>query len=311
MFKTLDFKPLPGFSSPHLQMIFANYGPRGKEPPSKSTLIKLSDGDVLSCEVSTPAKWSEGSRTIIMVHGVGGSHQSPYMIRLSRKFFAAGNRVVRINLRGAGSGEGLNNKPYNCGTSHDVWEVVKFLKNETPKTKINVLGFSLGGSVALKMGGELGEEANEHIDRIMAVCPVLDLIHTVKKISLKSNWIYHQYYLKKVLEQGRRWVGDKVIPTLKAFDDHVTAPLWGYEDADDYYRRCSSFQFIPSIKVPCKILLAADDPFIDPHALHDVQLPSNAHIWVTSHGGHMGYIGWGNNQQGPYWMDKQLMEWNH
>src|ERR1700733_8064317 len=101
MFDFLDFCPLPGFSSPHLQMVLATYGPAGKEPPSKEMIVVLEDDDQLSCHVSTPKNWKPHHKTLVLVHGLCGSHRSCYMIRIARKAFDQGLRVVRINLRGA------------------------------------------------------------------------------------------------------------------------------------------------------------------------------------------------------------------
>lgn len=313
MFKHLNFQPLPGLASPHMQMFLSNFGPTGNEPSSAPTLFSLTDGDRLSCQISTPKTWKNTDPTSVLVHGVGGSHQSPYMVRMSRKLYNANQRVVRINLRGAGSGAGLCKKPYNCGSSHDVWSVLHELKKSTPQSSIQLTGFSLGGALIIKMAGEQGEKANNVIDKMTAVCPVLDLIQTVKYITDKSNWLYHRYYLKKILEQGSAWVKEgslSSISSIKDFDDTVTAPLWGYQDANDYYRQCSSLQFLPDVKVPCNVLLAADDPFIDHKLVTQSKCHSNTNVWLTSHGAHMGFLGSGDNVKGPYWMDNLLLQWN-
>lgn len=310
MFQQIDFRPLPGLASPHLQMIMANYGPSGHEPPSESFIVRLSDGDSLSCMMSTPPTWKPAYPTIVIVHGVGGSHQSSYMIRLSRKFYHSGIRVVRVNLRGCGTGSGLNCRPYNSGNSQDIWEVVEILKLRHPYSPIRLLGFSLGGNLILKLAGEQGEKALNIIERITAVCPVIDLIQTINWISHKSNWFYHKYYLQNVLKQGRKWAVGKTIKTLRSFDDQITAPMWGYMDADDYYQKCSSYKFIPEIKVPCDILMTADDPFIDPYALKKSKIPNSTNLWMTTHGSHLGFIGSGSGIKGPYWMDNLLLQWH-
>src|ERR1700761_7477070 len=97
--KPLEFYPARGFASPHLQTILPTlFNHRGKEPPSASFFIPLTDGDTLYCKISTPSGWKLHQKTIILLHGLGGSHQSGYMVRLSRKCYEAGYRVVRVNL---------------------------------------------------------------------------------------------------------------------------------------------------------------------------------------------------------------------
>ncbi len=310
MFNVLDFHPPTGLASPHLQMVFSNLTPTGDEPPSKSLLISLNDGDKLSCEVSTPPEWQPHQATIVMVHGLGGSHLSPYMIRLSRKFYQEGRRVVRTNLRGCGSGSGLNELPYNSGNSHDVWTILETLKTETPSSPINVIGFSLGGNIIIKMAGEQGENASKFLNRVIAVCPVLNLAESVNQLSQRSNWFYHKYYLKKIHEQGEKWIQKQSISSVFEFDEKITAPLWGYANANDYYEKCSSCNFLSNIQVPCDLLLTADDPFIDHSILEQTKISASTKVWLTEHGGHMGFIAWTGEKQGFFWMDKLLLDWN-
>jgi predicted alpha/beta-fold hydrolase len=78
------------------------------------------------------------------------------------------------------------------------------------------------------------------------------------------------------------------------FDDAVTAPIHGFEDASDYYQRSSSLAFLPSIRRPTLLLSAFDDPFLPPAVRHDVEriARGNRHLTVEFHqrGGHVGFI---------------------
>lgn len=310
MFRELDFRPLIGLSSPHLQMIFANYSPAGDEPPTKQLVVRLSDGDKLCCEVSTPPQWRPNHVTLVLLHGLGGSHTSPYMIRLARKFFHLGKRVVRINMRGAGSGKGLNKKSYMSGNSQDVLTVLQGLRKGAPFSPIHLVGFSLGGNIILKMAGELGKSASRFIDRMMAICPALDLWESVTIISKPANLLYQKYYLASILEQAADQCVGHTIGTMTDFDEKVTAPLWGYASASDYYKQCSSLQFIPEVSVPCDLLFAADDPFIDYTTLNKVTLSKTTRAWLTTYGSHMGFIGKDSRNRGIYWMDQMILDWH-
>lgn len=310
MFQTLDFRPLPGLSSPHLQMLFACYTPAGEEAPSKSIIVNLSDGDQLSLQVSTPEKWQPHDETLVLLHGLGGSHLSPYMVRLSRKFYAAGWRVVRINLRGCGSGAGLNKKSYSSGDSQDIVAVLKQLKKTDPQSSIRLVGFSLGGNIILKMAGELGESASALVERMIAICSPLDLEETLQMVSRRSNRLYHRYYLSQVLKQGERWVQDQRIDSIQDFDDKITVPLRGYSSRRNYYETCSSLAYIPKIRVPCDLLFASDDPFIDHTALARIKLSGTTRAYLTGKGAHMGFIGRDRNERGIFWMDQFLLDWS-
>lgn len=306
--KPISFKPLFGLVSKHLQMIVSAFTPSGKAPASKQLLIDIGEGDQLSCEVSTPFHWKNEDKTIVLIHGLGGSHSSRYIIRAARKFYKIGYQVVRVNLRGCGSGIGLSKKPYCAGNSQDLLKVVQQLKKENPKSPLVLIGFSLGGNIVLKLGGELGECAKHYLEKIIAICPPLDLDKTCALIQQKKYILYHRYYLKSLLEQAKPWVKQK-ISTLYEYDHKVTAPFWGFKGAKEYYQASSSIGFLNSIRCETDILFAKDDPFIKIDELENIQLPSNVHVWTTEHGSHLGFIGITDEPLDFQWLDQLLLKW--
>lgn len=309
MFKRIDFHPPFGLSSPHLQTILSTFGMNGKAPPSEEFIVQLDDGDRLSCHISNPKSNAETKKIVIMVHGLGGSYESGYLIRLSRKIYQAGDCAVRVNLRNCGTGEGFAKLPYNGGTSHDIFTVLKVLRQRFPLSSLILVGFSVGGNIALKLAGELGKDGKRYMDQLIAVCPIVDLYYSVQHIEKKGNWIYHRYYLSHLTKQSKKWMESLSVKSIYEFDDKITAPFWGYKNALDYYKKCSSSAFIDKIAVPTRILFAEDDPFIDCHLLDCITIPSSVNIYTTPFGGHMGFLGWAGKEHGYYWMDKQIMEW--
>jgi hypothetical protein len=307
-FKKLKFQPLRGFSSRHVQTLLAAYGPTGKPAPSQKWLVHLQDGDCISCQVSTPVQWKEKEKTIVLLHGLGGSETSTYLIRLSRKFYQNGHKIVRMNMRGCGSGIGLSKMTYCAGNSGDVFQVLKSLKEESPHSEVTVIGFSLGGNIVLKMAGELGDQAHHFFHTVIAVCPPLDLAHTKVLLDAPKNYLYHYYYLKNLLAQVPSWVPKKA-KTMFEFDSTVTAPLWGFKAADDYYQQCSSINYLSKVKQRAHLLFAEDDPFIPLDILHQKPLSENVNIWTTKHGGHLGFFGHTGRPFDYYWMDHLLLNW--
>jgi predicted alpha/beta-fold hydrolase len=309
MVKYLAFKPLPGLSSPHIQTIVASFTRPGTPPPSSPLLIPLKDGDTLFCQVSTPPTWQEHQQTVVMVHGLAGSINSNYMIRISRKFYEAGYRVVRVNLRGSGEGSNFASLPYHGGSSEDVFIVVKHLKQLIPLSPIILLGFSLGGNIVLKLLGELGEEALSLIENTIAICSPIDLEKTIHLLAKPANKLYHQFYLNQMLRQTQRWTKGREISSLYEYDTFVTAPIWGFSSAEAYYRHSSSRFYIPNIKTPCYILLASDDPFVDPQQLLNIPLPPQMKVALCENGGHMGFLGWTGREHTCFWLDQHLLNW--
>jgi predicted alpha/beta-fold hydrolase len=184
-------------------------------------------------------------------------------------------------------------------------KVLQFLKGEAPASEICLIGFSLGGNISLKLAGELGAEAGKLVNSFIAVCAPLDLAQAVVNIQMKRNRLYHSYYLKNIRRQARGW-NLKNAHTLYEIDDLMTAPLWGYKGADEYYQECSSIRFLPNIQQSTHLLFAEDDPFISLECLQGILLSNSVQVWTTAHGGHMGFLGRGANL---YWMDHLLLNW--
>lgn len=316
--KELPFEPLFLLSGPHPQTIFSSLIHFFLDPPSERKIIDLPDGDQLSLEITTPKDWKRSDPTVIMVHGLCGSHRSPYLVRMAKHLKAMGIRAVRINLRGCGSGKGLAKHMYHSGSSEDIFEVVKQLKSQTPDSPFLLIGFSLGGNIVLKMGGELNDLAKKFLKGIIAVSPPVDLFSSITMLGNPDNVIYERYFIRLMCADVRyRHRKFKDLPrielpsnlTMYEFDQIYTAPYYGFRNAHDYYNKCSAAPLVGDIAVPCKILLAEDDPIISPTALDAFDLPQNVQIFKTKQGGHMGFLGNPTQKNGLYWLDSVLCDW--
>jgi predicted alpha/beta-fold hydrolase len=315
---TLAFRPFPLLQHHHLQTIIASRMHLMREPPSVTRLVRLADGDYIASEVSTPPGWHAIDPTVVLVHGLCGCHQSPYMIRLARKLWRCGIRAVRMNLRGCGSGHGLARQPYHSGRSDDVLALLADLLEETPRSPMAAIGFSLGGNLVLKLAGELGEQAPAYLSHVIAVCPAADLTACSAKLSRPENRFYEQHFvtlLKAAVAARHAQFPDLPavnLPehlTLRQFDDLYVAPHCGFRDALDYYQRCSAVPLVPQIAIPCHILFAADDPFIDTTIFDVIPLPPQVQVWHTERGGHLGFLGRPWAPGGYRWLDTQLLSW--
>ena len=305
MIKHLLFEPFPFLTSPYLQTIIAGFSSAGPTPPTQSLVVNLKDGDLLSCQESTPINWAPFHKTILLLHGLSGSHQSNYMVRLSRKCYQSGWKVIRMNMRGCGSGKGLAKNPYHAGRSQDLLELVHLLKKNHPDSPIILVGFSLGGNLILKLMGELADKALLLIDKAIAVCPSIDLHESCLRLQWPQNKLFHNYFLAKCHQFAEPWIGDKKYSSLYEFDNFATAPFSGFKDALDYYNQSSSKYFFSSIQHPCHILFAKDDPIINYQTALAQPFNPFIHISLCNQGGHMGFLG----KKEFFWLDKLILQW--
>ena len=97
--------------------------------------------------------------------------------------------------------------------------------------------------------------------------------------------------------------------TFWDFDGRVTAPLHGFEDAQDYYRRASSRYFLGQIRTPTLIIQAADDPFVFAHSLPQPdELSSCTQFELLAQGGHVGFVD-GTLHRPGYYLERRIPQW--
>lgn len=314
----LPFDPFPIFSHPHVQAWISTSKWWISKPLSKQNFIDLEDGDKLVLESSTPKDWKETDPTVLCVHGLCGSHESSYLMRMVHRLNPQGIKVVRFNMRGCGSGRGHAKQIYHCGRSDDLFEAVKFLKREFPDSPIVLIGFSLGGNIVLKMMGELGSFGGKFIERVFAICPSVDMRSSSVLVEEVAQGIYSRYFYKQLrdeieyLHKTFKDLPPVDLPdnlTLYELDQLYTVPRVGFESVEDYYDKCSSMNYVEYVSIPCKILFAEDDPIVSHSALDHHDLPENIQIYKTKKGGHMGYLGNPNSPRGFFWLDSLLEEW--
>ena len=314
------FVPHRFLSGGHAQTIVATYLP-GELAPYQATrhAVPVSDGDQIVLHDDRPAVWRPEDRTAMLIHGLGGCHQSSYMIRVAAKLVDRGVRVFRMDMRGCGAGVPLARLPMHSGRSEDAAAALEHVAQVCLDSPTTLVGFSLGGNVALKLLGELGDTACGNLDHAVVVCPPIDLDYCAQRISSRENRVYDRHFVKSLIARHRErlrrvpWAKAVYVPraprTLREFDEFLTAPINGFASAADYYERSSSGPLLKAIRRPTRLLVSRDDPVI-PVDQFDC-LPSNSalRLTVTERGGHLGFIGRRGVDADRRWMDWRVVEW--
>jgi predicted alpha/beta-fold hydrolase len=313
-----EFRPLPLLRNPHVQTVLGHIlrGPAFAYP-TRRQVIWLPDSDGLVLHDTVPDGWREGDRVAVLVHGLGGSHESPHVQRLAGLLLPHGLRVVRMDLRGSGHGLPLARGSYHGGRSEDVRAVLAEVHRWAPGSPITLIGISLGGNVALKLAGEAVEEPVPGLARVGALAPPIDLERCAALMALPRNRLYEQFFLRELVTEARlrrRYFPD--LPPLRfprrlsfrLYDELYTVPRNGFADALDYYRRASSRPLIERIRVPTLILTARDDPFVAVEPIETLKVPSHVTVRVVAHGGHLGFLGL-DGAGGIRWAERRIAEW--
>lgn len=319
------FEPHPWLRGGHAQTIVARYWPMPRRRLGATVHeLALEDGDRLVLLESTPEDWDGTRPTAILVHGLAGCAEAPYMVRLGVRLVDLGVRVIRVNLRGAGRGFGLARGIYHAGRSDDLRAIVAWLRSRDARSPIAAVGFSLGANLVLKLAVEASDSAGAQgpgggtLDCVVAANPPIDLATCARRMSEPENRLYDWNFVRwlrtMVGRLHRRFpeLGPphlEGVKTLYGFDDRYTSRRNGFASADDYYRRCSLVDSLGRIAIPGLIVHAMDDPFVPHEPFLQADRTPGLDLELVRHGGHLGYLSrhpWRGDRR---WLDARLADW--
>ncbi|RKX35862.1 MAG: alpha/beta hydrolase [Verrucomicrobia bacterium] len=297
----------------HLQTLApALFGSR-RNPGYRRQRVELPDGDFLDLD------WlrNGSSHLAILVHGLEGSSFSPYMTGMARALRSADHAwdVLSINLRGCGGEPNRTLRFYHSGETGDLRTILK--TNTAPYSSVALIGFSLGGNVVLKYLGEAPDEVDSKIAAAIAFSVPCHLATSAEVLARPINRIYMFRFLRtliaKIRHQAHRLpqaidlTGIGSIRTFKAFDGRFTGPLHGFRDAEDYWAKCSSRQFLPAIRIPTLLVNARNDPFLSPECFPEDEARSHRRLFLEcpASGGHLGFPGWKTGS--PSWIEERVL----
>ena len=235
-------------------------------------------------------------KALLLVHGLGGSEDSIYMIAAAAYFSALGYTVFRMNYRGVGPSRLTSKPPYSGGLTGDLIQALKFLETEDFPDGIHVMGFSLGGHLTLKMLTENAQTPS--VRSCVTVSAPLDLSVTMRTLEKMRNAFYLRYLaanMRRDLAETRdhiRVIHDPATFTsVRQFDEHVIAPVFGYRGAEDYYARVSCKPDLHKITCPVLAVHADNDPWIPARCYYEANWPDGrpAGALITRGGGHVGF----------------------
>lgn len=312
---TLGHPPYrPLLPSGHAQSIIGRYWPVDDDDPrfpARERLFQIeSDVQVLAHENHTG---DESAPTLIILHGLAASSTAPYVRRSTKLALAAGFNVLRPNVRNCGGTEHLSPTLYHSGLTIDLHRIV----DELAPAPIYILGFSMGGNIALKLAGEWGDDPPPHVRAICGISVPIRLDLCVRELGRLINRVYEVRFLKMLRLTFRKkqqlmpelygkYAVDRV-QSIYEFDDFITAPVFGFRDADDYYERTSCVRFLPRVRIPSLLIQADDDPFIPPIAYDTPVFEGNPYINLlrTRHGGHVAFL---SRRSPRFWAEQQALE---
>jgi predicted alpha/beta-fold hydrolase len=315
-----EFVPHALLRNGHAMTIAAAYVPRRFRLPLPEQRLFQVDG---FSRLLARCHWQEGKErdtpVMVIVHGLEGSSDSNYMLGIAEKAFHRGFHVVRMNQRNCGGSEGLTPTLYNSGMSGDYRAVFEELAERDGFKQIFFAGYSMGGNLVTKMAGEYGGAVPQALRGVCAVCPALDLSACADALERRDNFFYQRHFVAGLMARYARKAkifpdrylcdGFEAIRTVRQFDDAITAPCFGYRDAQEYYEAAGAKKVIGQVRVPMLLITAEDDPFVPYVSLWAAGVEHNPSIrfLAPQHGGHCAFI---SNKSGAerFWAEQRIVE---
>ncbi|UMB60913.1 alpha/beta fold hydrolase [Lutibacter sp. A80] len=291
-----NYKPSLLFKNVHLNTVYKTLF-YSKKNTYKRERITTKDNDFLDLDFSI----NNSNTLVIALHGLEGSSKSKYIISVVNYLNNNNIDCVAVNFRGC-SGEDNNNiYSYNSGQTEDITTIINYILTNCNYKNIVLLGYSMGGNITLKYLGETAKIPPQ-IKGGIAISTPCDLEGSSIALSSWYNTVYIKRFMrslkKKTLLKLEKFPDCKIdknaiakAKTFTDFDNAVTAPLFGYKNAQDYWRQCSSKQFLKEIKLPTLIINALDDTFLSKscYPFDEAKTNNNLFLETPKYGGHVGF----------------------
>ena len=308
---TGGFQPAWWCRGPHGQTLWARVIRRAPHVPLTRERLELPDGDYIDID------WTKNEQgpIVIILHGLEGSSASPYARGMLNAVMRRGWRGVVMHFRGCNGEPNRLARSYHSGDTGDFAYLIDAVKKREPFTPLAAIGFSLGGNVLLKWLGTTDTRAP--LRAAVAISVPYQLSVAADRLQQGFSRLYQWHLMRSlrntVSAKRRRMVlpiairDFSALRTLRDFDDNVTAPLHGFNNADHYYAVSSSRQYLGKIAVPTLLLHSRDDPFMTESAIPRADDLSDAvTLELSAHGGHVGFVAGRWPWKPRYWLEERI-----
>jgi len=310
-----DFKASWWLTNPHLQTIAAKWLRRQKKLATLTETLELPDGDFLDLAWSQLPSKNNSKPIVVILHGLEGSVESHYVKGIMATIKQRGWIGLLMHFRGCSGRANRLLTAYHSGDTRDITYLANVLEKRYDSCPLFLVGFSLGGNVVSRY---LSLHPQNPFTAASIVCAPLHLASCSKRINQGFSKVYQKYLVNMLKNSMQIKIAAKKvtnicpiafsqIKTIRDFDHLITAPINGFDSANDYYQKSSGLFVLHHIKQPCLIIHAADDPFLSHQAISFTHtLPENVTFEVSERGGHVGFITGINPLNPIYWLEQRI-----
>lgn len=302
------------FFNRHLQTIIPALFRKIKRVTYRRVRIETPDNDFLDLD------WSEKGyrRLSVISHGLEGSADRPYILGMVKALNNAGFDALAWNYRSCSGEPNKLLRSYHMGATDDLHTVVSHALQTEKYDACYLIGFSMGGNITLNYLGQHPEQVPPQVKAAAVFSVPCHILSASLQMGKWQNQMYMQRFLKTLrhkltdklalLPDGMNLDGYHKLRTFNQFDDRFTAPIHGFKNAEDYYNRCSSRQYLPQIQIPTLLVNALNDPFLSPECFPVPEAKQNNCLFLEMprQGGHVGFTE--NFWQNKYYPERRTVD---
>ncbi len=305
-FDVPDYVPPRGLRGGHRQTVVPSFFREVSGVRYRRQRLELDDGDFLDLDVlpasgmtTHRASGAGGStRAVLIAHGLEGTSERPYVRGMSKAFARRGWDAVAWNHRGCSGEPNRLARAYHSGTTEDLAAVVDWALARGYRSLV-LVGFSLGGNVTLKYVGDKAKNIAPEVACAVGISVPVDLAGSAQTMKAIDRRPYMRRFIgslaRKAEEKASRFETApdpspiRAMRSFAEFDAHVTAPLHGFDSAEDYWARSSALRVLEQVAVPTLLLNARNDPFLAPTCFPEDIANPLFRLVAPEAGGHCGW----------------------
>lgn len=251
---------------------------------------------------------------VILIHGWEGSHESSYLYSMACALWQAGYNVFRLNLRDHGGTHHLNEDLFHSARMDEVLGAVRAVRALDKTNPFSVIGFSLGGNFALRVGLR-GPQAGLSPQLCIGISPAINPGSTLEAID-SGPALVNRYFLDKWAKtldaKAKAWPdrydfsGYLSLQSFVAITEKFVEQFTEYDTLADYLAQYTlTPEMLMRSPTPLAILTAADDTVIPLRYFEGLKTTGPIRAFeIAEHGGHCGFI---KNWRMDCWAEERVL----
>lgn len=320
------FEPQRLLRHAHVQSVLATKSPRRRlwrsrgsqmEAQAHYQLLDAGEGVRLCGWLSAQAGGHPARGSVVLIHGWEGSHDSVYLYSMACALHGAGYEVFRLNLRDHGDSFHLNEDVFHSARIDETVRAIASIPWQDREAPLSVVGFSLGGSFALRVARR-GPELGLRPSLCVGISPLMQPASALHAID-HGPLVYRVYFMQKWRRSLRakaaawpqRWHFEEAeLPrgSIYAATQRFAERYLPFGPVENYFQAYAlTGQMLMDAAAPVAVIAAQDDPVTPFRDLAGLEAGGSVLAFeAPRRGGHCGFI---ENLGLETWSEHKVLEW--